>query len=113
MERVRYQSRPPFVPATTLGAIAVALVAFAVVSVVGAAHPEQLVAASAAAGAWLGFLWGARDRGEILIVRLLLAANLFVFAFATHEPLVVEVGVALFAVVFTLGALRSHSRDRL
>ena len=99
-------------PATTVGAIAAAVASFAAVSAVGAAHPEQLVAASAAAGAWLGFLWGGRERGEILIVRLLLAANVFVFAFATGEPLVVEAGVALFAVVFTLGALRSHSRGQ-
>lgn len=99
-------------PATTLGAVAAAAVAFATVSMVDAAHPEQLVAASAAAGAWLGFFWGARDPGEILIVRLLLAVNLFVFAFATHEPVVVKTAVLLFVVVFTLGALRSHYRDR-
>lgn len=99
-------------PATTLGAVAAAVVAFATVSVAGAAHPEQIVAASAAAGAWLGFLWGARDPGEILIVRLLLAANLFVFALATHEPTGIEAAVLVFAVVFTLGALRSHYRER-
>lgn len=70
------------------------------------------MAASAAAGAWLGFLWGARDPAEILIVRLLLAVNLFVFALATKEPVGVEAAVLVFAVVFTLGALLSHYRNR-
>lgn len=79
---------------------------------VGAAYPEQLVVGAAAGGAWIGYFRSGRDRSELVIVRLLLAANLFVFAFATHEPLTVELIVAAFAVAFTLGTLHTHFRRR-
>ena len=70
---------------------------------------EQLIAASAAGGAWLGFLWRP-SRSDMLTFRLLLATNLVVYgidAGVTRPP---SIAALLIAALIAGGAVRSYHR---
>lgn len=110
IDRTARRRRLPLFPATTIFALAAGITAFLLGQVVEARYPAQLVTAAAAGGAWIGFLWRGRTRSELLTLRLLLAANLYVFAFATDETTALASLSATLATCLTAGAIYAHLR---
>ncbi len=73
-------------------------------------YPAQLVTSAAAVGAWIGFLWRGRNRNELLTLRLLLAANLYVLAFATGQTAGATAVAVSLATALAVGATLVHLR---
>ncbi len=96
-------------PPATLGALAGAVAGFALGAFLRASQPELIVTSAAAAGAWLGFL-RRPSKLDLLIFRLLLAANLIAYGLSAGMTRPFSIAALLFAAVVSIGALLSHYR---